>query len=176
LESRPPGFGRGFIQFLLGNPLLLACAGLGIALLLTGLAAKAYKSRSEHWHTQFELVQAQFGAFRMEVEAAGEKAKKESAAKELHDKLVLQEKQKFYETQLNKLRSERNAARRVLDHYASATRSEVPRVPESAGTSEQGQSDTVPRSALEQLARDAQETTLMFNECRDSWKAISAKP
>lgn len=82
IERSTPSGSRGFIQFLLANPLLLVSAGLGIALILTGLALKGYKARSEHWHTQFESVQAQFGVFRMQVAAEGEKAKTEAEAKE----------------------------------------------------------------------------------------------
>lgn len=73
---------RGFLGFLLSNPLLLLSAGLGIALLLTGLALKGYKSRYEYWHGQYEQLYAMSAAFRKQVEVEGEKAKAESAAKE----------------------------------------------------------------------------------------------
>jgi hypothetical protein len=102
-RSTPSGC-RGFIQFLLGNPLLLLSAGLGIALLLTGLALKGYKSRSEHWHTQYELVNTQFGAFRMQVAAEGEKAKAEAEAKEKRQQEVNREVNKSYESRIADLR------------------------------------------------------------------------
>lgn len=97
---------RGFLQFLLGNPLLLLSAALGIGLVVTGLVAKGYKERVIHWRTQYESVQAQFGAFRMQVAAAGEKAKAEAEAKERKQAEVNHAVVADYEMRLARLRSE----------------------------------------------------------------------
>lgn len=104
----------GFIQFLLGNPALLACAALGIALVLTGLALKGYKSRAEYWHTQYEQVYTHFEVFQKEVALAGEKAKAEAAAKEKRQQEVNREVAKSYESRIASLRSQYNRLRQSI--------------------------------------------------------------
>lgn len=99
-----PSASKGFIGFLLGNPLLLLSAGLGIALILTGLALKGYKARSEHWHTQFEQERTQFVSFRLQVETEGKKAKAEAEAKEKRQQEVNREVAKSYESRIADLR------------------------------------------------------------------------
>lgn len=112
-RSTPSG-SRGFVQFLLGNPLLLLSAGLGIALILTGLALKGYKARSEHWHTQYELVSTQYGAFREQVRLDGEKAKAEAVSKEKRQQEVNREVAKSYESRIASLRSQYNRLRDTI--------------------------------------------------------------
>lgn len=70
---------RGFLQFLLGNPLLLACAALGIALVFTGLGLKFYKSRADHWQAQHAAVKAEFAGFVEAVKRRGEEQEAETA-------------------------------------------------------------------------------------------------
>ena len=105
---------EGFISFLLGNPALLACAALGIALLLTGLALKGYKARSEHWQAQYQTEKAQYSAFRKQVEDEGEKAKAESVAKEKRQQEVNREVAKSYESRIASLRSQYNRLRQSI--------------------------------------------------------------
>lgn len=112
-RSTPSG-SRGFIQFLLGSPLLLLSAGLGIALVLTGLALKGYKSRYEYWHGQYEQLYAMSAAFRKQVEVEGEKAKAESVAKEKRQQEVNREVAKSYESSIASLRSQYNRLRQSI--------------------------------------------------------------
>lgn len=78
----------GFLQFLLGNPLLLLSAALGIALLFTGLALKGYKARSEHWHAQYEQKSAQLVAIVAEYDEKGRRAQAAAEAKEAQQRKV----------------------------------------------------------------------------------------
>lgn len=162
---------RGFaLAGLLASPtawLLVGCALLSFTTWAATNRWQAAKQREAQ-------VRAEYAAFVAQVKLRGEQAEKEKAKIEADWKIALQERSKRYEKQLANLRSERDAAQRVLDHYASSGGGAVPGVPQPPGASGPGQSDTVPRAALEQLARDAQVTTLLFNDCRDSWKALTA--
>ena len=127
---------EGFISFLLGNPALLACAALGIALLLTGLALKGYKARSEHWQAQYQTEKAQYSAFRKQVEDEGEKAKAESVAKEKRQQEVNREVAKSYESRIASLRSQYNRLRQSIPVHPDGSQLSVsscgPAIPDGA--------------------------------------------
>jgi predicted signal transduction protein with EAL and GGDEF domain len=165
----------GFLAFLLGNPMMLLAAGLGIALVVAGISLKVQSVRLANAKTETAQAKGELAAFVGAVKQRGEEQEKASDAKEAKDRAYLKQQKSVYEKRLADLRGERDAAQRVLDHYASGRSGEVPRDSTSAGQPGQGPADSVPRAALERLARDAQETTLMFMECRDGWKAMAAR-
>lgn len=87
--ARGPGrLERGFFGFLLSNPMLLLAAALGIALIVTGVTAKIYKSQRDTARSETEQIRAQFAGFRAEVERLGEEAKAKAAAEEKRQKEV----------------------------------------------------------------------------------------
>ena len=73
---------RGFLAFLLGNPLLLLSAGLGIALVVCGITGKVYKTQRDHARQEAEQVRNQFAGFRAEVERLGKEAAEKAKAQE----------------------------------------------------------------------------------------------
>ena len=147
---------------------------LAATLVASGIASCEHRGKV-YAQAEREAVQARFDGFVIEAKRLGEEQNAKAKAKEEADRETLQKQKSSYEGQLAKLRSERNAAQRVLDHYASTNRGEMPGTASAPGAPGSGPADVVPRAALEQLARDAQETTLMFMECRDSWKAVAAR-
>ena len=163
---------RGFLPMgLLASPTLWL--GIGCAL----LAFTTWASYNR-WQAAVEReakVRGEFDGFVAAVKARGEEQEREAEARNVKNRKVLAEQKGTYEKRLAVLRSERDAAQRVLDHYASSGGGEVPRDSTAASPPGQGSADSVPRAALEQLARDAQETTLMFMECRDGWKKMAGR-
>ena len=157
---------EGFISFLLGNPALLACAALGIALLLTGLALKGYKVRSEHWHAQYEQKSAQLVAIVTEYDEKGRRAQAAAEAKEAQQRKVNDDLTK----QLARADSDLAAANRRLRERPPVRPdgSEVSRatcVPEGAvgESKEPGQWVSLSdyRSLEERAARDVQTLRLV---------------
>jgi hypothetical protein len=86
--SRFSGREAGFIQFLLGNPALLACAALGVALLFTGIALKVQSTRLASRTAELEQVRGQYAAFRNETARLGKEAEEKAKAKEAQQKKV----------------------------------------------------------------------------------------
>jgi hypothetical protein len=87
---------RGFLQFLLGNPLLLACAALGIALIFAGLGLKFWKSRADHWQAQHSAVKAEFAGFVEAVKKRGEEQEAETAKTvKAHQEALREAKERF---------------------------------------------------------------------------------
>jgi len=68
---------RGFLQFLLANPALLGLAALGIALVVTGLAAKVYKAQRDRARAEVVTVKAEYAGF---VEATKRKGEEQERA------------------------------------------------------------------------------------------------
>lgn len=157
--------------------------GLGAALLITtGIAGCEHKlkkraqAETARVTAEKNALQAEYDLFVQNVARAGEEREKENERIAQNWRAALSQQKGAYEKRLAVLRGERDdLARRVLDYYraeAGAGRGEVPRDSGAAGAPGPGPADDVARRTLEALARDAQETTLMFLECRDSWRAM----
>lgn len=79
---------KGFVAFLLSNPLLMLAAALGIALLATGIALKFANARLERAKEALEAVRAEYAGFRAETERAGREAEARAREKEADYKRV----------------------------------------------------------------------------------------
>lgn len=90
----------GFLGFLLGNPALLACAALGVALILTGLAAKVYKGQRDRARAEVVAVKAEYAGFVIAVKRRGEEQEKETAAKEEKNRATLKAIRTQYQADL----------------------------------------------------------------------------
>ena len=155
--------------------ILYLIGGLAAAtLIVSGIAGCEHKQKIAE-RAEKERIQAEYAGFVLEVERKGKAQEKAAAEKEARDHEVLAQQEMNYAKRLAVLRSERDAVQRMLDHYRSASGSKVPGVPGVTGTPEPRPADAVAREAIERFVRDAQETTLMFMECRDSWKAVAGK-
>jgi len=91
---------RGFLQFLLANPALLGLAALGIALVVTGLAAKVYKAQRDRARAEVVTVKAEYEGFVIAVKRRGEEQEKETAAKEEKDRATLKAIRTQYQADL----------------------------------------------------------------------------
>lgn len=91
---------NGFIGFLLGNPLLLLSAALGIALVVAGSTAWMYKRLAESRAQEAIEARAELGAFVAQVHLRGEEAERETAAKEARQKETTNAIRKSYESRI----------------------------------------------------------------------------
>lgn len=103
---------RGFLAFLLGNPMFLLCAGLGIALIGAGIAGKIYKAQRDGARAEVVQVKAEYAGFRMEQDRIGKAAQQAAKAKEAEQRSDNEAVIKAYERQTADLR---NALKRLRD-------------------------------------------------------------
>jgi hypothetical protein len=161
---------RGFLS--LGLYVVIA---LGAATLIAGGVASCEHKGKIRAQEDAARIQGQFDGFVAQVKQRGEEAQREADEEKARQARVLTERSKAYEVQLAKLRADKRTVDRVLQHYiAGAGSRAVPAIPPTSDASGSGCADTVApyRGALEKLTREAAETTLMFNECRDTWKSL----
>lgn len=77
-----PSRERGFVQFLLGNPLLALSAALGIALVVAGISLKVQTARISAAKAETAQAKGELDAFVAATKRAGEEQEKANAAKE----------------------------------------------------------------------------------------------
>lgn len=93
----------GFLGFVLGNPLLLLSAGLGIALLVAGATAKVYQHQRDS--AREDAARANIRAVNLqvaldEVRVIGEKAEKAAKEKEAKQRRIFDEATSRYKREL----------------------------------------------------------------------------
>ena len=100
MESRPPSFGRGFIQFLLGNPLLLLSAALGIALVVAGVSLKVQTARVASAQEATAKAKGELAAYVASAKAAADRQRIETEMIVAHHKEVTRATSARYESRL----------------------------------------------------------------------------
>ena len=79
----------GFLAFLLGNPLMLLAAGLGIALVVAGISLKVQSVRLANAKTETAQAKGELAAFVGAVKQRGEEQEAENAKREKQWKQTL---------------------------------------------------------------------------------------
>lgn len=87
----------GFLAFLLGNPLLMLSAALGIALIFTGLAAQVYKSQRDDARVELAATKAEYAGFVIAVKRRGEEQEKATSEKEEKDRATFKATRALYQ-------------------------------------------------------------------------------
>lgn len=93
---------RGFIAFLLGNPMILACVAMGVILVGMSIAAKAYKAQRDSARGEVIVKESQLEAVRQ----LGKQAEIAAREQELKQKETTSAIQKTHQAQLARLRAE----------------------------------------------------------------------
>lgn len=136
---------------------------------------RGYDEAVAVWQPKYSALDTQFTNFAASVKAEAEKAEAEKLRKEKEDRDYNAKRKVEHAAEIARARADGVAlAARVREHYlgagggGSGAVPGVSAVPDGSGP---GAADAV----FAQLAADAAETTVMFNECRARWKAAAAR-